>query len=81
MGATGTLWRGSAARAASGLPIGIIPVRPGLVQEMLPPARFPWVGAGGLPERVDEARVLRKVNRHLLTRFMALTVFCYLVSL
>lgn len=35
--------------------------------------------AGGLAEKIDEAGVLRKVNRHLLTRFMMLTVLCYLV--
>ena len=33
--------------------------------------------AGG--EKVDEAGVLRKVNRHLLTRFILLTILCYLV--
>ena len=36
-------------------------------------------GAGGLAEKIDEAGVIRKVNRHLLTRFVMLTVMCYLV--
>lgn len=36
-------------------------------------------GPGGLAEKVDEARVLQKLNRHLLPRFMLLTALCYLV--
>ena len=35
-------------------------------------------GAGDA-EKVEEGAVMRKVDRHILTRFVGLTLLCYLV--